>query len=467
MRNITLTGKVLLVNSLVGSLFVYKMTVLPFLGSEFVETFNKILRNFIWNDRKSKIALNILQADKNCGGLRLVDLHKKDMSLKLTWVKEIDKGGFFANVFYNQLRLPANENIFKCQLSVKDDKDLCVSPFWGDVLSAWNSLNTKPVISATEVCGQTLWCNSQIKINKQVVYNTRAWQAGMVTVADLFHDKTLLTYPQLCQRFGNALTWFEYMQVVDAIPLNWKRKLQIEGVSWSFKGHNVNHIKGITAKFVYSQLIDNVKPLVRKVQKWERMLNCQLEIEEFCKFFVNTYTLTISSKLRDFQYRLLNHAIITNRHLFLWKLIESDLCTYCKKERETYTHLFFECGMVKHLWMQVNIFLESLNLMGATFNVRNVLLNSVHTKANHVSNFVVLIVKQAIYRTRCLKQSIKTIKIDNEIDNIYCIEEAIAVKNSKWNRHVRKWKPLKHNLEYIEETDFVTDYINNLHHSQL
>ena len=47
------------------------------------------------------------------------------------------------------------------------------------------------------------------------------------------------------------------------------------------------------------------------------------------------FTVTVETKLREFQYKILNDIVYTNDKLFRFKMIESPLCTFCQKEDES------------------------------------------------------------------------------------------------------------------------------------
>ena len=81
-RNLSLMGKVLIINTLIGSLFVYRMSVLPTMPEDLLKTCESYFSDFIWNGRKAKIALKTLQKSKLEGGLNLVCLRSKDVSIK-------------------------------------------------------------------------------------------------------------------------------------------------------------------------------------------------------------------------------------------------------------------------------------------------------------------------------------------------------------------------------------------------
>ena len=56
-RNLSIIGKIEIVNTLVASLFVYKCSVLPCLSKEYLSSFKKLVLNFIWEGKKVKIPI--------------------------------------------------------------------------------------------------------------------------------------------------------------------------------------------------------------------------------------------------------------------------------------------------------------------------------------------------------------------------------------------------------------------------
>ena len=82
-RQLSLFGKINVINTLIASQFVYRMTVLPSITKEFIKTFEKLCSGFIWNGRRAKIPIEKLQNSKYAGGAGLVNLEVKDNSLKV------------------------------------------------------------------------------------------------------------------------------------------------------------------------------------------------------------------------------------------------------------------------------------------------------------------------------------------------------------------------------------------------
>ena len=63
--------------------------------------------------------------------------------------------------------------------------------------------------------------------------------------------------------------------------------------------------------------------------------------------------VTIDTKLRIFQYKILNNVLYLNEKLFKFKIVSSTLCSLCNSENETFIHLFYSCNQTKSLWSKL------------------------------------------------------------------------------------------------------------------
>ena len=73
-QGLSLMDKIQVVNSLVMLLFSYHITVLPQLTDDFVQEYNALITSFLWNGRRAKIPLTLLQRHKQDGGMSLNNL---------------------------------------------------------------------------------------------------------------------------------------------------------------------------------------------------------------------------------------------------------------------------------------------------------------------------------------------------------------------------------------------------------
>ena len=82
------------------------------------------------------------------------------------------------------------------------------------------------------------------------------------------------------------------------------------------------------SKTVYSLYIHTLYSSESYLVKWQEKLYTNILLDQYTVLFRNIYQFTISTKLRDFQYRLLLYKLVTNRHLKNWKIRTDDKCSF-------------------------------------------------------------------------------------------------------------------------------------------
>ena len=63
----------------------------------------------------------------------------------------------------------------------------------------------------------------------------------------------------------------------------------------------------------------------------------------------------------------------TNRLLRLMKIRQSDLCSFCDKETESISHLFWECESALRFWKSLSLLVSETNVLRIDFNQLNIL----------------------------------------------------------------------------------------------
>ena len=420
--------------------------VLPEIPKDIVKNLDNLFRQFIWKGGKSKIAYNILQNPKEEGGLNLVNLSKKDISLKATWPKILASEEDYAQVVFNQMRCGIiKEDIWRCNLLPQDVQLLKIkNSFWQDVLKSWNNFNC---LSNFRVENQLIWYNSHIRIGGKPIYWKDAYQKGLRYVYQLFHNGQFKLAETVKAEFG--ISKMRFNSIKASIPVEWKKffmNMEV-GQYMPIPPHNydncINNVMGNVSKKVYRHIQDDVLLVHNKYLKWIQDLGTNF-CEGLCDYgkeHMIIYSVTNIPKYRSFQYRILQRGVVTRIHLYQWKIVSSPECTFCHNSPETLVHLFFECPFVQQIWRDMTSYIEERfgSEIRVDLNARNVILNRIVTKKYHVVNFICLITKYYIYSQKCLQKSISFQGVKSQIQHIENLEYYIAVKNSKVIRHNKKW----------------------------
>ena len=320
-RNLSLIGKITIVNTLISSLFVYRLTILPILNKDVIEDYEKTVTRFIWNKGKSKVPLSLLMSNKEDEGLGLTNLTLKDIALKAQWVKKTKENEELWLRVKLSLDLRIDRWIWETNLNRKDTLEIFTPSFWTDVLIAWNQLTNNKISTQKDVLNQVIWYNSHIKIDNKCIILAQWIRYGIIYIEDLLNEQHRLLSPvQLQEKFGLQVYFTDLYGIWEAIPKRWKRMLhQKDESNPSF--HQWQKIEGLAkpTSFIYKSLNCNESILVPIVRKWEK-LEIEVSIEQVKQAIRNMYHITISSQLRSFQYRILTCSLITNIQLFHYKI---------------------------------------------------------------------------------------------------------------------------------------------------
>ena len=442
-RGISLAGKVLIVNTLIASLFVYKMSVLPKISSNYVKELNTIIQNFIWDGKKPKIPLQILQANIEQGGMKLINFEVKDDSLKINWVHLLTTDSFLAVLAYQALNEKIGVEIFQCNISEVDIKMEFKETFWRDVLCAWSKVNyqtVEEIVDPSDIGAQPIWCNSCIRIENKMIFNEHLYRKGLMYISQLTDNNTtgMLSANELSAKFDvNVMT---VNQILSAIPKMWQKILRENSCHHADQIIAIKKEKLKESKKYYAILNNCDDILLKCFRKWQKKMG--VDSVEFCDYadaFANITAVTNVGKLRSFQYRFLHCAIILNDVLIHWKLKPSNKCTWCNIEKETQLHFFWSCDKIQEFWESIAELCQNISNVRPNITLANICLNKIDNNPKHVNNFICLAAKRYMYAQRCKQESLSKYEFERLIYKYQQYEKYNAQVSNTLHKHKKKW----------------------------
>jgi len=78
------------------------------------------------------------------------------------------------------------------------------------------------------------------------------------------------------------------------------------------------------------------------------------------KVYSLAFQTTLESKIREFQYKILNHIVFANEKLYRLGIVDSPNCAFCHDEVESIEHLLFFCTKSAEFWKHVLSWLKQI-----------------------------------------------------------------------------------------------------------
>ena len=435
-RRLSLFGKICVLNSLITSLFVHKMMVIPNLPQKMMLELENMCVDFIWNGKKPKISLRELQKPRSAGGANLVNLSTKQCALKCSWVLLLSDNRKYATLAFSLFAPELQYDVFRCNFCRNDVKYVCGAEtplFWQDVLDVWATFNYNSHKKCVE---QLLWWNSRIHIENKPFFWADVYAKGLRSVQQLYSGAMLISVRSAYQRFG--LDFMRFHALVCAIPSEWREECRAE-LSPNAELQTCFDVviqKQKVSRYVYCSLQEQVWTQRNVVTRWSIDLDQEISGDNLMKACRDIYTNTNIPRLRSFQLRFIHRAIVLNCHLFRWNMRDNNLCSMCHQEKETILHLFFQCEKVYQMWEGIARYVSIKTGEKLALTVDEIIWCDCNNK---LLSSIVLCIKQYIYSQRCLGEQVSEAGAIGKIRQLEITEKFIAKKNGKLKLHCLKW----------------------------
>ena len=450
-RDLTLIGKATILKAFALSKLTFLFSVLPSPSPTFLKELNKIIFNFVWSGKSEKIKRKVLINTFEKGGVKIPDPQSFDKAIKVTWVKRILNPN--VNTTLKRLmELSAGvENIeamLKGNLKSTDEKVGKISNrFLQDFMKYWSEVNFKAVSDVTDPLTQHLWYNSNIRSEDSVMYNARWYSKDIVCISDILQEGTLLAWDQFQVRYNLPTGDFlYYYRLIKSIPKQWTSVTDhdVEGADADGSQNPTMSILCISniCRWFYPMFLKQTAIEPSKSQQyWTNEVGV---IGDWEQYYCCLHNCTISNKLKMFQYKFLNRAVILNKILFYANKIDSPKCTLCNDFDENMLHLFWECAVTKQYLADVMQRLHGIGLVNPNWNKKSFLLGD--PEERNIVNFTLILVKFVVYRCK-IQQTIPKLSIlKSELLKWYDVEELVYSKRGDLDGFEKRWNVTRNSL---------------------
>jgi len=443
-RKLTIYGKIMIVKTLAISKLIYSFSVLN-VPEEVIKVVNRSIYEFIWN-KVDRIKRNTMINELENGGLNMLDLESKIISLKAAWIPRFMYSKRHASILFMYLRkeglslsMLLNGNITKKSLFVRQ----FLPDFYSDCILSFNMCKQSKEIDEMNLhdfSTQPIWCNKLFTHKGKCLMYKHWIDSGIIYVKDLYKDDgNFLSENDVVSKLLVKANWMvEYLivkktvhklQHYDMILCKYENIHEERKISTIVMNNNLYTVKGLRSRFFY-QCLRKRKSVRSFMEKhWSKIFDLRTANSGWKEIYMNGVHSLPCTKLKEFAYKMVHGLLVSREILNKWKRVDSVICPFCK-ETENIKHIYYDCRRIQSMWQKIGV---ALNI---DIKWRHIVLGFTLDIVTHkVRNILFKIILYAIFK-------IWTQSIENDVS--YKIDKVI------WYQ-VLKDVSIWHNMVYVSE----------------
>ena len=326
--------------------------------------------------------------------------------------------------------------------------ELSLPAFYMNMLEIW--VGTKDFLLKKQISkrNEIIFNNKFIRIEGHIYYDESLLLRNIYKVHHIVDREGKIKSSHEFQRMGlNDFEINEIKQIVWGIPSSWKAFLNTKNypnidteLSLEFVfNEKVYSLNEITSKKIYDTLLN------MRTEKSYAMRNLEqvygIFEKDIQRIFLRPRKSTLNSRLREFQFKMLYDLIYTNKHLYIFKIVASNLCSFCNKYEESYQHLFLSCEKIRSLWEDCGDLFNLPDIKNLDWKGIHVGIIGSNVGEGQLLNHIILLIKHMIFvysRTKIrppTPQEVKKRILENRQE-----ERKLAKERGTLTYHFRKWE---------------------------
>ena len=452
-RSLTLEGKIVIFKTLAISKLVHTAYLIH-MPQHVIEMLEKIKNDFLWNNKRTKIKHNTLCNKFEKGGLQKVDIRLKIDALQLSWVRRL-----YDENDHQWKKIPkilltqrfGDYNIFYPHFKTHLNLSL-IPKFYKNIMEKWSTCSSIP-IDNRNILEQNLWHNQLIIISNKTIFHKEFHSKGIMSVHQLFSNGIMKKWHDFKTEFRlDDGLHFKYIQLIDAIPREWKIKLRngeiyedLQPAQGVLSCTRLIPLEKLISKEIYSILLRIRDHVPTAKQSYNEKFS-NLSYHDWANVYTLPRKVTKDAYLRYFQYKILNNILYLNKKLFTFGKSSTQNCSFCENHEESIYHIFNDCLHTIKLWDDlVQFFISVLNI--PRLSTQSALLGFLGEIDTHnlLINHLLLLFKLYVYQSREKKRLHFPALLVN-IKNIYNLELKTESTLLITKSYSEKWSCIRHLL---------------------
>ena len=448
-RDLSILGRITLFKSLAFSKVIYQCSNLT-VPEAIIKELNQIGFNFIWHGKKDKVKRTAVIADYDEGGVKMIDVECFIRAQKVMWVKRLNKAGEGSWKIYPHMLLKdrLGTHSFQCNTNLVELKRK-MPEFYYQLFEAWDKTKENSEEDPFKIRREIIWFNKKIKIRSREICYKHWYNKGIIMIHDLLEDNgEFKSAARLEEQFNLPIKLMAYNSLISAIPQVWKRALKkmkiphnaISSAEQPFLSCNNGLIalSIATNRDVYWVLVKKKQTRPICADKWAARYEVAMA-DNGWKVIYKSYSVIKDTRMKAFQFKVLNNLIPCNLYLKRIGKSETDKCPYCN-ELDDIIHFLAACPETLSAWKQLERWWNGMTNQRIEIMEKDIIIGTVSNEPLQFQlSQIILCTKWQIYANKLMGQSTCLYQILCAIRNMINIQKLIANKRDKMQKFSEMW----------------------------
>jgi hypothetical protein len=458
-RNLSLKGKLCIINSLLIPKIIYPSTILD-TPKNVIARVDNIISNFLWNWKKPKIKKDVLIRKIKTGGLKIPCVECKIEAWKCKWAIRCLKNEPLNPLWVELVNkmLPNDLNLTYLLKSRPTNKCLTencpkLPLFYKNIIQTWSVIrNTIDITTKEQIKNECLWLNKYIMCNNNTLYCKRSLTNHLKYIKDLLTEhNNFKDLETLNNDFNINWNFLYYLKVRQSIPRSWKQILNntikedksSEILYNKFKRYKT--LKSIDCYWLLLPTKHDLKTIPNSLNYW--MNKYSISYDTLSTMITIPYECIRDTRTQTLQFKIQHKIFNSNHWLHKLKILNSPNCNFCSQD-DTIEHFFYSCKKTDEFWTYFKNWWNRLKLFKIDhLQEKDIILGVVNeSETGNTLNCVILIAKASIYNNKMQNKEPDLYTFLCQLKFFLKMEEQIHMKNKCHDKFYAKWNAISENI---------------------
>ena len=356
---LSLLGRVNLIKMVVLPRFLYPFQHIPiFINKSFFSTIDRLIKSFLWCNKRARIRASVLQLPKSEGGLALPNLRH------YYWASNIHKIIFWNSNLSSDIqpqwaKMEANSSNLSlwsvvCSQLPLPVKRLSKNPIVVNTLKIWAQFRKQFGLLGPSKLAPVYKNHCFLPSCTDPVF--RIWSdKGLRSINDLYTDNVFSSFADLSNKFGlpnsHMFRFFQIRHFIQNQNPQFPNRPP-DSMLDSFLSLEAG-IRKLTS-IIYDVISGVIPSRLESLRAaWDQDLGIVMSDDQWEQALDLVHTSSICARHKLLQCKILHRVHYTNAKLARIYPDRSDACNRCKQSPADYMHMFWSCPKLTTFWSAV------------------------------------------------------------------------------------------------------------------